>query len=99
IRVHESALVESATIGDLARAFVKAADNDRETSIDSRAVQRGDYDFAHSPEYLRLKETLRLTRQAGVDNPYFTVHEGTTGDRTTIGGREFLNFCSYNYLG
>jgi 8-amino-7-oxononanoate synthase len=99
IRVRESALVESTTVADLAMAFVKAADGERQGAAEPRSIDRGDYDFAHAPEYLRLKETLRLTRQAGVDNPYFTVHEGTTGDRTTIAGREYLNFCSYNYLG
>jgi 8-amino-7-oxononanoate synthase len=32
-------------------------------------------------------------------NPFFTVHEGITNDRTTIGGQEYINFCSYNYIG
>jgi len=27
------------------------------------------------------------------------VHEGITNDRTIIGGREFINFSSYNYIG
>ena len=35
----------------------------------------------------------------GLGNPYFTVHQGITNDRTTIGGREFVNFTSYNYVG
>jgi 8-amino-7-oxononanoate synthase len=32
-------------------------------------------------------------------NPFFTVHEAVTNDRTTIAGKEYINFCSYNYLG
>ena len=32
-------------------------------------------------------------------HPFFMVHEGVTNDRTTIGGTEYINFCSYNYLG
>lgn len=35
----------------------------------------------------------------GLDNPFFAVHEGHTTDRTTIAGREYINFSSYNYLG
>lgn len=35
----------------------------------------------------------------GLPNPYFTVHQGVTNDRTMIDGREMVNFCSYNYLG
>jgi 8-amino-7-oxononanoate synthase len=32
-------------------------------------------------------------------NPYFTVHETVTNNRTRIAGRELLNYSSYNYLG
>ena len=35
----------------------------------------------------------------GLENPYFRPHEGVAGARTEIGGREYLNFASYNYLG
>jgi acyl carrier protein len=58
-----------------------------------------DYIFTKSPEYVRLQETLDIMRLPGRTNPYFTVHEGITNDRTTIDGREYLSFCTYNYLG
>jgi len=32
-------------------------------------------------------------------HPFFKVHEGTTRDTAQIGGRELLNFATYNYLG
>ncbi len=51
------------------------------------------------PEYLKLRENLGLLESLGVGNPYFTPHDGVARDRTTIGGRELVNFCSYNYLG
>jgi 8-amino-7-oxononanoate synthase len=35
----------------------------------------------------------------GVENPFFNVHEGLTSNTTVIGGREMINFSSYNYLG
>src|SRR3712207_8224426 len=35
----------------------------------------------------------------GLENPFFRPHEGVAGARTVIGGRGFLNFASYNYLG
>jgi 8-amino-7-oxononanoate synthase len=62
-------------------------------------VPEEDFHFNKSAEYLRLQENLQLTKKAGLGNPFFNVHEGITGDRTTIGGREYINFCSYNYLG
>ncbi len=32
-------------------------------------------------------------------NPFFSVHQGITNDRTVVGGRELINFASYNYVG
>ena len=62
-------------------------------------VPEEDYVFTKGPEYLRLQDNLLLTQQPGMPSPFFNVHEGITNDRTTIGGQEFVNFCSYNYLG
>jgi 8-amino-7-oxononanoate synthase len=57
------------------------------------------YRIDQFPEYLALKQNLDLLESSGLGNPYFSVHQGVTSDRTVIGGREFINFCSYNYLG
>ncbi|MDO9711997.1 aminotransferase class I/II-fold pyridoxal phosphate-dependent enzyme [Paracraurococcus lichenis] len=49
---------------------------------------------------LRDIEMVREAGEAlGLESPYFRPHEGVAGARTVIGGREFLNFASYNYLG
>lgn len=66
---------------------------------DAAEVPAEDYQFSKSPEYLRLLENKSLTTKAGLPNPFFTVHEGLTNDRTTIAGQEYVNWCSYNYLG
>lgn len=46
---------------------------------------------------------IEMVREAGaalgLESPYFRPHEGVAGARTVIGGREYLNFASYNYLG
>lgn len=57
------------------------------------------YDFDKFPEYLALQERLQILEASGLGNPFFTVHEGITNDRTIIGGREMINFSSYNYIG
>ncbi|MCG8448463.1 MAG: aminotransferase class I/II-fold pyridoxal phosphate-dependent enzyme [Pirellulales bacterium] len=58
-----------------------------------------DFIFTKSAEYVRFQQNLEIAQKSGVSNPFFTVHEGITNDRTTIGGAEYVNFCSYNYLG
>jgi len=57
------------------------------------------YQFASFPEYVRLRESLDLLEKTDLGNPYFTVHQGMTNDRTVIDGREMVNFSSYNYVG
>ena len=32
-------------------------------------------------------------------NPFFSVHESVTNDRTSIAGKQLISFASYNYLG
>jgi 8-amino-7-oxononanoate synthase len=51
------------------------------------------------PEVKALHDRLEMARAAGVENPYFSVHERVTNDTSLIGGREYVNFASYNYLG
>jgi 8-amino-7-oxononanoate synthase len=41
----------------------------------------------------------RAGEALGIANPYFRVHEGIAGARSTIDGQEYDNFVSYNYLG
>lgn len=57
------------------------------------------YRLDRFPEYVKLREKLDLLEMSGLGNPFFTVHQGITNDRTTIDGREFISFASYNYVG
>jgi len=57
------------------------------------------YRFDQFPEYVNLKKNLGLLDKLGLGNPFFTPHQGLTSDVTTIGGRELINFSSYNYTG
>jgi 8-amino-7-oxononanoate synthase/acyl carrier protein len=57
------------------------------------------YDFSQMAEYRKLKQTMELLLRTGAANPYFCVHESVTRDTAIIGGREYINFTTYNYLG
>ncbi|MGI9447459.1 MAG: aminotransferase class I/II-fold pyridoxal phosphate-dependent enzyme, partial [Pirellulales bacterium] len=57
------------------------------------------YDISQFPEVRALQQNFAMVRNAGLQNPYFSVHEGKTTDKTTIDGREFISWASYNYLG
>ena len=51
------------------------------------------------PEVRALEQNFAAVQAAGLENPYFSVHEGLTNDRTVIGGRELISWATYNYLG
>ncbi|MEI6637660.1 MAG: aminotransferase class I/II-fold pyridoxal phosphate-dependent enzyme, partial [Planctomycetota bacterium] len=57
------------------------------------------WDIAEFPEVRALEQNFAMVRDAGLENPYFTLHEGLTTDRTQIGGRELVSWATYNYLG
>lgn len=56
------------------------------------------YRFHLHPGYQQLRIINDGAKRLGVKNPFFKLHEGTAGADTQIGGREFINYASYNYL-
>ena len=73
----------------------------RDTRGPSRAVEipPEDYRFDRHPEYVKLKRNLEMLDSTGLGNPFFKVHERVANDTTVVGGREMINFSSYNYVG
>ena len=51
------------------------------------------------PEAAAIDARLRQFAELGVPNPYFRKHDGRTDATTSVAGREYLSFSSYNYLG
>lgn len=101
-RFPDSVLPNMETCGEVVEAIQKhlgGVVKDRTNRPATIEIPEEDYQFHKSPEYQRLQDTFQMTMQGGLPNPFFTVHEGITNDRTTIGGEEYINFCSYNYIG
>ena len=55
--------------------------------------------FDLHPGYQQLRIMSDGAAKLGIGSPFFKLHEGCAGARTRIGGRDYLNFSSYNYLG
>src|SRR5271169_6171053 len=55
--------------------------------------------FDLHPGYQQLRIIADGAARLGIAMPFFKNHEGIAGGRTRVGGREYLNFSSYNYLG
>jgi 8-amino-7-oxononanoate synthase len=70
-----------------------------ETAAAKAVIPEEYYRFDRHPGYQQLRIIVEGAAQLGIDSPYFKQHDGIAGARTRIGGREYLNFSSYNYLG
>jgi 8-amino-7-oxononanoate synthase len=55
--------------------------------------------FEAMPQYQQIKIMREGSDKLGIASPFFLVHEGIAGATTQIGGRSYINFSNYNYLG
>lgn len=54
--------------------------------------------FENLPAYREILREREVGPALGFTNPYYRVHDGRAGVKTSISGRELLNFASYDYL-
>ncbi|MEZ5536431.1 MAG: aminotransferase class I/II-fold pyridoxal phosphate-dependent enzyme [Thiolinea sp.] len=54
--------------------------------------------FDKFPGYQEIRAIESGGKQLGIQSPFFKTHERVAGATTQIGGREYINFASYNYL-
>ena len=66
---------------------------------DAEATRNALCSFESMPGYSQVKIMREIGQTLGVKSPFFLVHEGMAGATTTIGGKPYLNFANYNYLG
>jgi 8-amino-7-oxononanoate synthase len=55
--------------------------------------------FDTLPEYQRVSVQRKAGEMIGVANPFYRSHDRAAGATTAMGGKEFVNFASYDYLG
>ncbi|MEE9304170.1 MAG: aminotransferase class I/II-fold pyridoxal phosphate-dependent enzyme [Thiotrichaceae bacterium] len=54
--------------------------------------------FDQFPGYQQIRVLAKGGEQLGIPSPFFKVHESVASNTTQIGGKEFINYASYNYL-
>lgn len=86
-------------IVDAVEEYIVARPADPANAATLADVPPENYRFELYPEYLKLRQTFDVMEGVGAENPYFRPHERITNDTAIIGGRKYINFCSYNYLG
>ena len=56
------------------------------------------FHFHLHPGYQQIRIINDGAARLGIANPFFKLHEGIAGATTKIGGKEYINYASYNYL-
>jgi len=74
--------------------FLPAAPTSRLASVPDAFCR-----FDRHPGYEKMLVSKMAAERIKLANPFFITHDGVAGATTRIGGREFINFSSYNYLG
>jgi 8-amino-7-oxononanoate synthase len=55
--------------------------------------------FDRHPDYLKMRMYQEAGDQLNLADPFFKTHDGLASSRTSIEGRQLINFSNYNYLG
>ncbi len=67
--------------------------------LQSEVIAEQHYRFHLHPGYQQLRIINDGGARLGIANPFFKLHEGIAGATTCIGGQQYINYASYNYLG
>ncbi|MGZ0187577.1 MAG: aminotransferase class I/II-fold pyridoxal phosphate-dependent enzyme [Alphaproteobacteria bacterium] len=65
---------------------------------DIQAIPPSSYRIDQFENYQMLKLKKALADQAGLENPFFRVHDGVASATSQIEGQTVLNFATYDYL-
>lgn len=62
-------------------------------------LQTSSVGFSSHPGLIQVRFLQKAAERLGLADPFFRIHEGIGGAHTIIGGKEYINFSHYNYLG
>lgn len=85
---------------ELARLMAEMRDGVPAAPVAAPASARADaLSFATLPLYAEMRTQRAAAEVLGIANPYHRLHEARAGATSRIGGRDVVNFASYDYLG
>ncbi len=95
VHVSESVLAEIETCREISLAI----QTEQQSQQSDDGIPPEYYVLEQMPEYVDLRRQLDAMAAAGVDDPFFTVHEAISNNLTRINGQELINYSGNNYLG
>src|SRR5262245_23572642 len=92
-------LLARTKIGELAQTLADACLEPREQASRTYDRGHGSGDFSDLPSYAGILKHRELGKLFNIGDPFYRCHDGRAGTETWMGGRRYLNFASYDYLG
>lgn len=78
---------------------LKQSGKDKDTTDAATNARRSAFmDFSTLPGFEEIRMQRTFGEKFGIVNPYFKMHDGLASSRTSIDGREYINFSCYDYL-
>jgi len=81
------------------RTRLSSHESAKAASLPHKPASAACEDFSQFPDVKKIQLHRALARQWGIDELYFLPHAGLAKDVTTISGKTYLNFSTYDYLG
>ncbi|MDZ7616979.1 MAG: aminotransferase class I/II-fold pyridoxal phosphate-dependent enzyme, partial [Patescibacteria group bacterium] len=100
-RFPEDVLPDLETANDVIAAVEKylgTTPREKVPAAGAKEIPSEHYCIEEFPECVRMKQSLSMLSFSGLRNPFFNPLESGTTNVTRLGGREVVNFASYNYL-
>jgi len=82
-----------------ARAISERWERARDAAAAAEVPYQAAMAFTDLPVYQAMRRHRDIANMLGIANPFYRSHDGRSGATTLIGGKEYLNFASYDYCG
>jgi acyl carrier protein len=90
-------LLTARQVVEAVRTYLSDAPRQLRKKVNVQEIPESWYRFDQFPEYQKLRGGLDLLESTDL-KLFFDVHEGTTQNVTSIEGKTYINYSSYNYL-
>jgi 8-amino-7-oxononanoate synthase len=90
-------LLTARQVVEAVRTYLSDAPRQLRKQVSVQEIPESWYRFDQFPEYQKLRGGLDVLESTDL-KLFFDVHEGTTQNVTSIDGKTYINYSSYNYL-
>jgi len=85
--------------GRTKKSGIEVALSPKKNQLKQQEIKKEFYSLGELPGAKLLEIQHAAAKRFGIENPFFKQHDFIASNTTIIGGKKYINFSSYNYLG